>query len=214
MSSSQTSHPRTSRGLPRIPRIDVGPVALTGTLVVKWISGRNGDFAVGDLRTPIGEFRVKDALLDQFEAGEYQGTFWVSQIYSKSYDYRGRITIETRASIADLQVDVEGDAPIEPPLGTEPDPVDEAPPAPAPKSGSVAALVDRQRTVPDQPVLDADADADQALFGAELFELLQAREHVKLDPTIERLRFREQKERLKALAYAFDVKSQSWYPRG
>ena len=85
----------------RTSREDTGPVAVKGTLIVKWIAGRNGEFAVGDLRTPIGEFRVKDALLDQFDEGEYQGIFWISQIYAKSYEYRGRITIETRASIAE-----------------------------------------------------------------------------------------------------------------
>ncbi len=206
-----TASSRTPHKPARSPWADTGPVALHGTLIVKWIAGRNGDFAVGDLHTPIGEFRVKDALLDQFDEGEYRGLFWVSQIYSKSYEYRGRITIETRASIADLQIDDESDAPQESHSASEPDPIDEAPPAPSPvplESSEERIGASSNATVD----ADADADTDRTLFGADLFDLLQSGRDVKLDPTINRLLFRQQKERLKALRYAFDVKAQSWYP--
>ena len=193
----------------RTSRADTGPVAVKGTLIVKWIAGRNGDFAVGDLHTPIGEFRVKDALLDQFDEGEYQGIFWISQIYAKSYEYRGRITIETRASIADLQIDVENDAPQEAHSASEPDPIDEAPAAPPPAAPEVP---EESLGATSTDVVAADTDTDRTLFGADLYELLQAGHDVKLDPTINRLLFRQQKERLKALRYVFDVKAQSWYP--
>ena len=193
----------------RTPRVDAGPVAVKGTLIVKRIAGRNGEFADGDLHTPIGDFRVKDALLDQFDEGEYQGIFWVSQIYAKSYEYRGRITIETRASIADLQIDVESDAPQESHSASEPDPIDEAPPAPPP---TAAEIPEEFIGAASTDTVDADTDADRTLFGADLVELIQAGRDVKLDPTINRLLFRQQKERLKALRYAFDAKTQSWYP--
>ena len=42
---------------------------------------RNGAFCVADLSTDIGEFKVKDPLLDQFDEGEYQATVWISEIY-------------------------------------------------------------------------------------------------------------------------------------
>jgi len=191
---------------PRSARSEAGPVVLSGTLLVKWISGRNGDFAVGDLHTALGEFRVKDALLDQFDAGEYRGRFWVSQIYAKSYEYRGRITIETRASIADLQIDDESD-PFEEDqaLPTEPDPVDEAPPAPAPKHPPRPVRREREGETVHQ--------ADEELFGSELFQQVRQGRSVKLDPTVDRLLLRQQKERLTKLQYEFEARTQTFHLR-
>ena len=202
---------RSPHSSARAPRAESGPVALSGTLIVKWIAGRNGDFAVGDLHTPLGEFRVKDALLEQFDEGEYQGIFWVSQIYSKSYEYRGRITIETRASIADLQIDRESDAPQESPSASEPDPIDEAPdrPMPARDERSVASTSSMGG---DHGLRDADSDDDADLFGDDIFERLRAGQVVKLDPTVDRQLLRQQKARLVALCYRFDAKSQTWRP--
>ena len=191
-------------------KLDLGPIAMNGTLVVKWISGRNGDFAVGDLHTSIGEFRVKDALLDQFDEGEYQGRFWVSQIYSKSYEYRGRITIETRASIADLQIDDEAPSSPEIDHQPEPDPIDELPSvAPAKPAAAPAPRGAAARDLSGQDL----GGQDKALFGPDLYVALNEGGQIKLDPTVDRPKFREQKDRLKALGYVFDAKSQSWSPR-
>jgi hypothetical protein len=191
-------------------RPDAAPIAMKGTLVVRWINGRNGAFAVGDLHTSIGEFSVKDALLDQFDAGEYSGMFWVSQIASRPYEYRGRITVETRASIADLQIDDERDAPPDAPGASEPDPADEpkaAPPTPAPVP-TPKPVPATPESVPQPAGLDGE---DEALFGAEMYMLVTNGLTVKLDPTVDRMRFRTQKERLKVLGYSFDAKTQSWY---
>jgi hypothetical protein len=38
-----------------------------GTLVVRKIFGRYGSFAIGAIQTPIGEFSVKQAGLDEYE---------------------------------------------------------------------------------------------------------------------------------------------------
>jgi hypothetical protein len=202
----------------------LGPVAIDGTLIVKWISGRNGSFAVGDLHTAIGEFRVKDTLLEQFDEGEYTGRFWVSQIYSKSYEYRGRITIETRANLADLQIDTEADAPKDTGF-VEPDPVDETPqppvraleqaPAAPPASEPVQPSV-QQAKAPNEPDVSGDADdeADLALFGQELIDQMRDGGPVKLDASIDRVVFRQQRERLKSLGFAFDVREQSWQVAG
>jgi hypothetical protein len=46
---------------------------VNGTLTVKKIHGAKGAFSVGDLVTEVGTFKIKDALLDQFEEGRYQG---------------------------------------------------------------------------------------------------------------------------------------------
>lgn len=41
-------------------------ITVTGVLTVKQITGANGKFCTGDLNTSIGEFKVKEAILDQF----------------------------------------------------------------------------------------------------------------------------------------------------
>jgi hypothetical protein len=202
MANATTSSPQGT-----VPRPSPAPIAIPGTLIVKWISGRNGDFAVGDLHTPIGEFRVKDALLDQFDAGEYHGIFWISQIYSKSYEYRGRITIETRANLADLQIESESDADEVPEAPSELDPADEAPPAPPPAATPQVPLAPADE--PEQ--VTTVTDEDERLFGTELCDLIVEGRSLKLDPTVDRLRLRQQAARLGDLGYEFDAKSQTWH---
>ena len=202
MAKATPSSPRSPA-----PRPSPAPISIPGTLIVKWISGRNGDFAVGDLHTPIGEFRVKDALLDQFDAGEYHGIFWISQIYSKSYEYRGRITIETRANLADLQIESESDAGEVPEGPAEPDPLDEAPPAPPPPPAPQA-----QQAPVDRPEQGATiTDADERLFGTELCDLIVEGQSFKLDATVDRKRLRQQRDRLGELGYEFEARSQTWH---
>ena len=70
------------------------PISLPGKLRIKRINGSNGSFCVGDLETEIGEFRVKDAVLDQFDEGVYTGQFWIQQIFPWSYSSYGRMVIE------------------------------------------------------------------------------------------------------------------------
>jgi hypothetical protein len=59
-------------------------------------------------------------------------------------------------------------------------------------------------------------DADPALealvklFGAELGAKVWKREGIKLDPTVDRGVFREQRDHLKELGYRFDAKAQAW----
>lgn len=104
-------------------------------LRVRTIHGRNGVFCVGDLQTALGNFKVKDPILDQFEEGSYEVDAWLDRIYLGQYVAYGRAVSEVRAQLADLQV-IEAkrqDLPGEP----EPDPIDEeatqpvAAPAPA-----------------------------------------------------------------------------------
>lgn len=227
METQQHTHgtQRSTRGAQPTPRPHaLGPVAIDGTLIVKWISGRNGSFAVGDLHTAIGEFRVKDALLEQFDEGEYTGRFWVSQIYSKSYEYRGRITIETRANLADLQIDTEADAPKDTGF-VEPDPVDESPRLPmraldqapaAPSTSEPEQPAVQQTKATSEPDVSGDADeqADLALFGQELLDQMRDGGPVKLDASIDRIVFRQQRERLKDLGFTFNVHQQTWQVTG
>lgn len=186
-----------------------GPMMFEGVLTVKWISGRNGDFAVGDLKTSIdATFKIKDSLLDQFEEGSYAGRFWISAIYPTSYAANGRITVEVRATLVDLQITDESEAPPAAPTLSEPDPVDEAPPP---------AAVRAQAPHPSMPSKQQSAvskgEGDAKLFGAELFDLVDQRLVLKLDPTIgDRMVLRQQRDRLKALGYSFDAMTQQWLP--
>lgn len=200
-------------------------ISLPGTLRIKRINGSNGPFCVGDLETEIGEFRVKDAVLDQFEEGVYAGQFRIMQIFPWSYTAYGRMVIEIRAKLADLQIEGQrrntGRKDIE-----EPDPIKETPsatPAPAVPQASPEKVSGKSDPAPseEQGALQTDADSgeqdsaasddpDLALFGAELNASVQAGQAVKLDPTIDRSQFRQQRDRLKALHYTFDAGSQSW----
>ena len=45
-------------------------INLTGTITVKTINGRNGDFNVGRLTTEIGEFNVKEGI-EEYAPGQY-----------------------------------------------------------------------------------------------------------------------------------------------
>jgi hypothetical protein len=91
-------------------------IKLTGiTLRVKKIrQGRFGDFCVADLSTDIGEFKVKDPILDQFEDGEYTGTVWVSEIFLSQYMAWGKAVTEIRARCMTCNLDGESERTCEP----------------------------------------------------------------------------------------------------
>ncbi|MBW8833489.1 MAG: hypothetical protein JF606_29780, partial [Burkholderiales bacterium] len=92
----------------------------------------------------------------------------------------------TRANIADLQIDLEGEAPHESTAASEPDPIDETPRVPA--SAPVEAPGKRMSSSigdPSTGASDAESDADEKLFGMDIFEKLQAAQVVKLDPTVD-----------------------------
>ena len=209
-------------------------ITIEGSLRIKRINGSNGPFCVGDLNSEIGEFRVKDSVLDQFEEGVYAGRFTVSRIFPWSYSANGRMVLEVRAKLDDLEIS-DGSEQVIPESPQEPDPADE----PKTQSAGVAAAEDpaaATETVAQTEASEAteaaeatDAESgpaqqecaapgteagDEALFGEELFALVAEREPVKLDPNIDdRRRFRQQRDRLKhGLDYGFIAEQQAWYP--
>ncbi|CAK1815425.1 DUF3275 family protein [Vibrio crassostreae] len=70
-------------------------VQVPGTLTIKTVSGRYGDFNVAMLDTDIGQFSVRDAVLDEYS----EGTFGLQRIYPGSYQTSNRFVIETRAKL-------------------------------------------------------------------------------------------------------------------
>ena len=190
------------------------PISVRGTLVVTRKRGRKGEFNIGDLCTEIGEFEVKDALIEEFEPGKYTGEFVIKWIEPDSFSWRGKVFVKVRANVEAIYIDEADETPdaAHTALPPEPDPADPTPPRDE-RAATVEAVDQGSPSVARRPraaPADEPAPDDRALFGAELYPLLEQRHAMKLDPTIDRMQFRQQRDRLKALGYTFDVKSQTW----
>ena len=169
----------------------------TGSLAIREINGRNGPFKVGTLHTPIGEFAIKDSLLDQYDEGKYQGEFQIESIYQGHYISGGRSVTEIRAKLADMSIDdIDAEAPA--PIEVEPDPIDTDKPQPAKEAKTEAE--------PESNSNENTENDDNSLFGL----LMPLGDSVKLDPSVDRKVLRAQTVRLKELGYEFDAKSQTW----
>ncbi|MEE5091711.1 DUF3275 family protein [Xanthomonas euvesicatoria] len=210
------------------------PITVQGQLTLRTIRGRNGPFNVGRLVTCVGDFAVKDAELEQYPEGRYEGEFVIRYIYPKAYPAGGGMRFEVRANLDGMTLsgldrlsrdEVRSFTP------QDVDPLDEelstqaaAPTAPVPESSpdskpapvlpSKDPLIDTTPFGMDAPSSAAadttaagSADSeDAALFGV----LWPLGEFVKLDSTIDRRTLRMQIARLGALGYALDFRSQEW----
>lgn len=166
---------------------------LNGTLAIREIKGRNGPFKVGTLQTSLGEFAIKDSLLDQYDSGTYEGEFQIERIFQGHYIAGGRSVTEIRAQLANISInDIDAKAPT--PIEVEPDPIDSDKPQPAKESKPEA-----------EPEAKTNSD-DNSLFGL----LMPLGESIKLDPSVNRKVLRAQTVRLKEIGYEFDAKSQTW----
>ncbi|WP_278406004.1 DUF3275 family protein [Pseudomonas rhodesiae] len=199
-------------------------INIPGQLAIRTISGRNGDFNVGRLSTSIGEFVIKDALLDQYDEGKYRGDFLITEIRPSYYSTAGRLVVEIRAKLESMSLDdvdnltAEDAAKLSP---SEPDPIDE-------ESSSTPTKPTRQRktltTTTSVSNVDKASSPEDAPFGMPLPSLKNATEQdailfgtiwplgdaVKLDTTVDRQRLRQQCARLGELGYVLDFKQQTW----
>ena len=103
-------------------------INIPGQLAIRTINGRNGEFNVGKLSTSIGEFVIKDALLDQHIEGKYRGDFAITEIRPSYYTTGGRLVVEIRAKLDSMtldDVDNLSDEEAERLSGNEVDPLDE-----------------------------------------------------------------------------------------
>jgi len=180
-------------------------VVISGSLTIREVNGRNGPFKVGKLNTQLGEFAVKDALLDQYNPGTYEGNFGIGRIYPSYYVAGGRIVVEVRASIENMALSGIDDVLPEEAAFVEPDPADseivEADAVHQADSDQVDAT-----NIPEAEV-DPDANPDMGLFGS----LMPLSDTVKLDPTVKRKVLRAQCDRLKELSYQFNPAKQVWF---
>ena len=198
-------------------------ITIPGQLAIKTIHGRNGDFNVGRLATSIGEFVVKNAELDQYTEGKYEGDFVIAEIRPSTYSANGRMVIEIRALLGGMtlsNIDALSRDEARRLSAQEVDPIDEEAQAPAPTAPKAPARAKPRN--PRDPLVDttpfgsepaaaspeASAEADDAaLFGA----LWPLGEVVKLDATVDRRVLRQQRDRLGALGYQFAPLSQDWH---
>lgn len=198
-------------------------IRLSGVLAIRLIAGRFGDFRIGRLSTELGEFSVKDAVLDQYDEGSYEGVFGVSRIYPSHYSAHGRLIIEVRADLKTIALSnidlIEQQDPL-----LEQDPIEEdalnkpesmlAPP-PAIKTEPVIEASTLSKSALDN---SASSDSQQGFEDeeatqgdAKLFGLLwPLGDQIKLDATVDRNLFRQQRDRLKALGYSFKPVGQLW----
>lgn len=178
-------------------------IVVSGSLTIREIFGRNGVFKVGRLLTQLGEFSVKDALLDQYDPGTYDGNFGIGRIYPSYYVAGGRIIVEVRASVENMVLSGIDDQLPEETTFTEPDPVD--------TEIVTVEPVDTKPSSSESDTQNADdnkskLDSDTELFGS----LIPLADSVKLDPTVKRTVLRVQCDRLKALGYKFQPATQTW----
>ena len=201
-------------------------ITIPGQLAIKTIHGRNGDFNVGRLATSIGEFVVKNAELDQYGEGKYDGDFVIVEIRPSTYNANGRMVIEIRAHLGGMtlsNIDALSRDEARRLSPQEVDPIDEEAQTPAPATPPAKPkakprsprdpLVDttpfgsEPATASAEASADADDGGDATLFGA----LWPLGDVVKLDATVDRRVLRQQRDRLGDLGYEFAPLSQDWH---
>ncbi|AMB86039.1 hypothetical protein AWM79_12305 [Pseudomonas agarici] len=194
-------------------------INIPGQLAIRTITGRNGDFNVGRLSTSIGEFVIKDALLEQYNEGKYRGDFAIRGIRPSHYSTGGRLVVEIRAELESMSLDdvdkltVEDTARL---TTNESDPLDEEAPRTSPtqqprKRRPVAQATSIQPSADDAPFGMESSSTTSNDDDAELFGTLwPLGKTVRLDTTVDRQRLRAQCTRLGELGYIHDFKQQSW----
>ena len=201
-------------------------ITLPGQLAIKTIHGRNGDFNVGRLITSIGEFVTKNAELDQYREGKYEGDFNIAEIRPSMYTTGGRMVIEMRAVLGGMTLSNLDPLTKDEAHGLSPqemDPIDEEAAKPQPVISAPSAPIIVVKPPPADPLVDTTPfgdeppsnspaetaetnQADATLFGT-VWPLGQI---VKLDSTVDRRLLRRQRDRLDSLGYGFDYASQNW----
>ncbi len=193
-------------------------ISIEGRLNIKIITGIHGPFRVGSLQTEIGEFSVKDKILDQYDEGSYQGLFTIRKIFSSTYSTGSRLVVEVRATLENISLaNVDEIEPVQH-ESLEQDPLDEEKEADS-KTAKMESSIESIESTDSTELIDStdSEDEDQSdltpeeLSDKKLFGLLwPLQDSFKLDPTVSRVTFREQRERLKSLNYKFNPIGQYW----
>ena len=167
-----------------------------GTLLVRKIFGKYGEFAIGSIQTPIGQFSVKQSELDEYEEGTYEGRFVISKIQTVSGGFgSNKLILESRATLDKIHIDEIDEAPVE--VTTEADPITED------------SNIDFEK-------VEASAKSNSKedlhnLFNEQEIATIEQGEQVTLDPTSNRGIFRQQKNYLKSNGWKFNMQEQAWH---
>ncbi|PLC52887.1 hypothetical protein CR155_15900 [Pollutimonas nitritireducens] len=203
------------------------PIIVAGQLTLRTIRGRNGPFTIGRLTTHLGVFEVKDAELEQYPEGKYDGEFLIKYIYPRAYPTGGGMRFEIRASLDGMTLsgldelsrdDAKSFAaqevdPLDEEQGTQPIATSVTAPTlqATPVHASSDPLIDTTPFGMDVPSVAVAASGGPDSDDAALFGLLWPLEDsIKLDSTIDRRTLRAQIARLGELGYALDFKAQEW----
>ena len=155
---------------------------------------RNGPFNVGELVTDVGEFKVKDTLIEQFDEGDFVATVLVEEIYLAQYVSFGKGVTEMRARLRDIQVQTEGQRPPEVVEQLEPDPLDEP--------ASVVVPAPQLAPAPEPaPAAPAELSAAPAADDDGLADLY---DEVTMPPELRRAH--QENDRAVMAAYGFSTK--------
>ncbi|QIQ22149.1 DUF3275 family protein [Zophobihabitans entericus] len=192
-------------------------ITIPGQLSIRTIHGKNGAFNVAKLNTHIGDFVVKDSDIEQYPEGKYDGDFMIQNISPTYYMTNGRLVVEVKAQLAGMTLSARDNLSSEEAeaiTAKDVDPIEHETSAPVQTTTSTSKGVPTSNeqtasTVTDSVPANAEgehASDDQILFG----HLWPLGSEVKLDSTVDRLRYRKQIERLQKLGYLFDQFKQVW----
>jgi hypothetical protein len=176
-------------------------VTVPGTINIRSVPGRFGDFNVGTLECDLGTFSVKDPSIEEFDPGIYHGDFVIDKIKPSSYISGGRLVVEVRATLLEILLSegCEPEPPVFEPL--EQDPIEED--YAGNHNGQGYANCQTQSGNYND---DNQDDEIASLFG-HLWPLDKV---VKLDATVHRSILRQQKEYLDSMGYTFVPARQHW----
>lgn len=205
-------------------------VLISGVLKITARHGRNGLFNVGELQTDLATFKIKHAILEQFEEGEYPGEFMIAQIFQAAFVYKGRVITDICANLIGLDI-LAANLAAPKPL----DPIDEQEEAAI--HGSVA-----QEPIREQPVVAISPALDSTLGSARQEPVLIVNDHtetvmpiqdgddiplvgsmdalkaliekqttlIRLDTTLDRSLLTQMPPLLRQRGYCFNAKTQIW----
>ncbi len=105
-----------------------------GSINIRTVNGRKGPFRVGFLTIDLGEFVVKQPLLNKFEEGTHEGIVTLARIEPSVYTANGRVITEIRATLFDLQLGVEAPTEKSKGAGSEVKPAPAKAPVPTEKA--------------------------------------------------------------------------------
>lgn len=176
-------------------------VTVPGTINIRSVSGRFGDFNVGTLECDLGKFSVKDPSIEEFDPGIYHGDFIIDKIELSSYISGGRMVVEMRATLLEILLSegCEPEPPVFEPL--EQDPIEED------YAGNNGGHSYINPPAPAGDYYDDNQDDEIASLFGHLWPLGNV---VKLDPTVHRSIIRQQKEYLDSIGYEFVPSRQHW----